>query len=410
MDTKYASYLEKIRSQQQEMVACLIEWCDQNSYSNHIEGLEHMLQMLEKAFGCLNGTVKHIPIPRKRTIDENGRIASILQGKALQIKKRPRAPIQLLLAGHMDTVFPLSSPFQKAIRKGNRISGPGAADMKGGLLVMLKALEALESSPWCKQVGWEVLITPDEETGSCGSEHLYIKAAQKHHAGLLFEPSFSDGLLVSSRKGSKNITAFASGKPAHAGRDFFSGRNALTGLAHWLLNVERLTDKDKGIIVNVGHIEGGGAFNIVPDKAAAKINIRTETLQDAATVDECLRLLAEESCHQTGITLQLHTLAERGPKPLDEGTRQLFSLFQQCGTSLNQSLQWRPSGGVCDGNILASQGLPTLDTLGVVGGGLHTPDEYAEVESLTERACLTALFLLKLASGEFKLPQREITT
>lgn len=407
MDNRYSAYLKAIQSQRKGLIATLTRWCNQNSHSDNPEGLDRMLGMLEESFALLGGSVKRIPIPPRRLVDSKGNATKCAQGAALQIIKRPRAPIRLLLAGHMDTVFPISSPFQKVTAKGARLKGPGVADMKGGLLIMLKALEALECSPWAKQIGWEVLITPDEETGSCGSARLYESAAKKYHAGLIFEPSFPDGYMVSSRKGSSNLVITAKGKSAHAGRDFHAGRNAVTALARLLVNLEQMTDPEKGVTVNIGHIEGGGAFNIVPDHASARVNIRVGLADDAEVVEDCLQMLVEEANTQEGIALKVHTLASRAPKPIDEPTCRLFSLFQECGKTLGTKLRWKPTGGVCDGNILAGCGLPTLDTLGAIGGELHTADEYIETDSLADRSCLTALFLLKLAAGEITLPSRE---
>lgn len=403
MNKKYLSYLKNIRSQKESMVATLIEWSNQNSYTENIDGLHRMEALLEKSFAPLDGTVKQIPTAPSVKRDEKGFNKEHPQGASLQIIKRPKAPIQLLLAGHMDTVFPAGSTFQQAKIDGSRLIGPGTADMKGGLLIMLKALEALEESPWAGQIGWEVLITSDEETGSCGTAHLYEEAAKKHHAGLIFEPSYQDGALVSSRKGSLNFIATAKGMAAHAGRNFYDGRNAVTALAEWLLNVERLGDRSKGITVNVGHIQGGGAFNIVPDFASGKVNIRTDTSADALLIGECLQLLIDEANTQKGIFIEIHKQTSRPPKTIDRETELLFSLYRDCAKELNVQLEWRPSGGVCDGNILAAHGLSTLDSLGAIGGGLHTAEEYVEIDSLTERACLTALFLLKLAAGDIAL-------
>lgn len=407
MNTNYLPYLHKIRLQKAEMTATLIQWSNQSSHSDDVKGLMAMLATLDRAFTGLEGVHAHIQLPPRPLADSKGAISTCPQGCALQIVKRPEAPIQLLFAGHMDTVFPPTISFQKAEVKGPRLNGPGVADMKGGLLIMLKSLEALESSPWSAQIGWKVLITPDEETGSCGSAELYQLAARKYHAGLLFEPSFADGCMVSSRKGSTNICVVAKGKAAHAGRDFATGRNALTALARWLLNVEQLSDSAKGITVNVGQIEGGGAFNIVPDLAQAKVNIRIENPADAVLVKECIQMLTEEANGQEGVSIEVHQLVSRGPKIVDAATDQLFALFQACSHDLGSQLRWRPTGGVCDGNILAESGLPTIDTLGGIGGHLHTSDEYVEIDSLPERACLTALFLLKLGSGEIRLPPKK---
>ena len=121
-------------------------------------------------------------------------------GKALLIRKRPEAPLRLLLCCHTDTVYPSDHPFQKSVRiADNILRGPGVTDAKGGLVVMLLALEAFERSPWSAKLGWEVLINPDEEIGSPGSAPLLIQAAKRNDLGLIFEPSFPDGNLAGAR-------------------------------------------------------------------------------------------------------------------------------------------------------------------------------------------------------------------
>lgn len=404
MNIKYHSYLEKIRNQKDEMVSLLTDWSCQNSYTNNPQGLKKMINLLDNHFKSLGGKSKKLNLKPRLIVDDEGEISQYTQSKALHIIKRSKSPLRVFLGGHMDTVFPPESPFQKAVRHGSRLNGPGVADMKGGLLILYKALEALESSPWADQIGWEILITPDEEVGSSGSEHLYRAAAANNHVGLIFEPSFPDGSLVSSRKGSLGIVATAQGKSAHVGRDFFDGRNAVTALAKWVLGVEQMTDPKKGITVNIGQLKGGNAFNIVPDKAFAKVNIRTDHLEDEKLVVECLNILTEEANAVEGINLKIDILASRSPKTISQGTEHLFSLYRECANTMGVPLSWKPTGGVCDGNILASCGLPTIDTLGAVGGQLHTDQEYIEIDSLTERTCLTTLFLLKLASGELEFP------
>lgn len=404
MDKEYSTHLKLIRNQHKHLLETLINWSNQNSHTDNTAGLKAMHKLLTSAFAVLGGTVTSPSIPPRKIIDKNGLTAQIEQGSALRIVKRPKAPIRLLLAGHMDTVFPAEHPFQKTSIKGSQLRGPGVADMKGGLLIMLKALEVLEQSPWAENIGWEVLITPDEEAGSNGSAALYEAAAKKHHAGLLFEPAFSDGALVSSRKGSSNLYISSHGRSAHAGRDFFSGKNALTPLFKYLLNIEQLTNEAKGITVNIGQVVGGEAFNIVPDAALAKVNVRVDTAEDAAVVSECLQMLLNEINGEEGASLTMHAIVSRPPKLITPETQQLFRCLQECQSILGGCLEWRPSGGVCDGNILSACGLPTLDTLGAVGGNLHTADEYINIDSLVDRASLTALFLLKLASGEATLP------
>jgi glutamate carboxypeptidase len=302
----------------------------------------------------------------------------------------------------MDTVFSPTSSFQKTKKIDKyTMQGPGITDMKGGLLVMLAALKALEQTPWARKIGWEVLINPDEEVGSTGSEHLFVQAAKRCHYGLIFEPAFPDGTVVSQRKGSANMAIVVRGRAAHAGRDFYAGRNAIAALSRFIVEAEKLCSQERGVTVNIGRIEGGGPVNIVPDLAIGHFNIRVDTSNELTRVKEKLEALAVKEGKAEGISLTLHTLAERCPKPFDEPTQTLFQKVRRCAGELDMDFSWKPSGGVCDGNILSSVGLPTIDTLGVIGGNIHTQEEYIHLDSLTERACLTALFLMKFAAEDF---------
>jgi len=228
----YHSQIQWINDHEDSVRHLLCEWVDINSGSNNLDGLERMLQALKTAFASVGGDIEEIALKPAPLIDSLGNIYEQKLGKALRIRKRSDAPIQILLAGHMDTVYPASSPFQKAeMLDTNTLRGPGCTDMKGGLLILLKALEIFESLPSCNNLGWEVLITPDEELGSPSSEQLYIESAKHVQAALIFEPSFSDGALVSARKGSFNFTVIARGKSAHAGRDFSSTAARINRLA-----------------------------------------------------------------------------------------------------------------------------------------------------------------------------------
>lgn len=401
---RYLQHLDWIGSQQQQMVTLLELWASINSGTDNLDGLSRMLAALEKEFLHLGGVMQAIPLPSRIKIDAKGQAVEESNGNAFLITKHPEAPLHVLLGGHMDTVYPVNSAFQDVTHLDmNTMRGPGVADMKGGIVVLLKALEALERSPFAGKVGWEVLITPDEEVGSQGSEALWVDCAQRHQLALLFEPAFSDGALVSARKGSANFTVVAKGKAAHAGRDFHSGRNAISAIVRFIVEAEKLISKEKGITVNIGHIEGGGPVNIVPDLAICRFNVRIMQAEDLDVVRERLYHIIAKGHEYEGLSLVLYENASRLPKPFDTPHQKLFQAMQTCAADLDLTLQERPSGGVCDGNILASQGVPTLDTMGVVGGNIHTPDEYVLLNSLTERASLAAYFLMKVGNEEIDL-------
>lgn len=391
--------LQWIENQYDTMKCILEKWVRINSWSENTSGLDLMLQTLSEDLDVLSpNNKKVIPLPPRTLVSKEGKAIQVSLGKALSLSKRPEAPFQVLLAGHMDTVYPPSNPFQFIDKSDDtHWRGPGVADMKGGLVIMLKALEAFEKSPLSHKLGWEVLITPDEEIGSTGSHDIYIEAAKRHRVGLVFEPSFADGALVSWRKGSTNLTLVVRGQSAHAGRDFHKGRSAIYAIASIIQEVSKLNDPSKGITVNIGHIEGGGPVNIVPDLAICRINIRSNTREEMASTKKNLQDIVKRPLE--GIEIELSEDYARIPKPFDTKTEKLFSLVKECADSLNISFQLRESGGVCDGNILSEAGLPTFDSAGVVGGHLHTDKEYMYLPSLVERTKLVYLLLESLASG-----------
>lgn len=386
----------------EELVKCLASWVAINSSSDNLPGLSLMLKTLESSFLSLEGTIEKIPLAPHEIVSSSGTLAVIPHGQALRIVKRPQAKLRVFLGGHMDTVYSLSHPFQSISIENNEIMrGPGVADMKGGLLIMLTALQVLEKHPAAENIGWEVLINPDEEIGSIGSEHLFREAAKRCHLGLIFEPSFADGAIVSSRKGSINFSITARGTAAHAGRDFDKGRNAILALAQYIVEACKLSDGQKGISINPGYISGGGPINIVPDLAICRFNARAIDTHDFEQIKNELEHLTE-SFKRDGVDLSFHLENVRGPKLFDERSRKLLDSINSCAKEEGYTLFHRPSGGVCDGNLLAEEGLPVIDTLGAIGGEIHTSNEYILIDSLVQRSRLVALFLIKLAQKKVK--------
>lgn len=397
--------LEISKAEGERLVNILQIWSAINSHSSNLTGLEKMLLTLDTAFTPLKGKSVRIKLPESQTFDVKGNRVSRRVGEALQIKMRPEAPFQILLAGHMDTVFDPQNLFQTATSTTEgRLQGPGVADMKGGILIMLTALTLFERLSFANNIGWQVLLTPDEEIGSQSSEALYREAAKQANIGLIFEPAFPDGNLVSARKGSANFLVVAKGRAAHAGRDFHLGRNAIVAMSHFIVLAHELNSRYHGATLNIGKIEGGEAANIVPELASCQINIRANSSLELDQISEELQHLVKKAIlafphAENGITLTAYPLSRREPKPFDQASQSLFENVKQCGEALALDINWRESGGVCDGNILSEEGLPTVDTLGAVGGNLHTSNEYIETKSLKERAQLTTLLLSLYALG-----------
>jgi glutamate carboxypeptidase len=327
-------------------------------------------------------------------------LRDVEHGFNLHLKVRPQAPVQLLFTGHMDTVYGADHPFQDMVwREAGVLNGPGVADMKGGLAVMLAALAAVERSPAAGRLGYEVVINSDEEVGSPGSAPLLAAAARGKRAALTYEPAaLPDGTLAGARPGSGNFSIFVQGRSAHAGRNPEDGRNALLAAADLALRLAAA--KRPGLSVNPARIDGGGPNNVVPDRAVLRVNMRPATAEDQALAQAALDAAIAAVAADHDVAIHLHGGFARPPKPIDPAAERLFELVRRCGEDLGQPISWRASGGVCDGNNIAACGVPVVDTMGVRGGAIHSTEEYLIVDSLVERAQLSALTILRLVEGE----------
>ncbi|NRA88698.1 MAG: M20/M25/M40 family metallo-hydrolase, partial [Rhizobiales bacterium] len=229
-----------------------------------------------------------------------------------------------------------------------------------------------------------------------------IERAKYHDVGLIFEPSLPDGTLVGARKGSGNFTIRVKGKASHAGRDIQSGRNALVQLMKILTEVEALHGARHDLTVNIAHVNGGGALNMVPEHALGRFNCRLATVDDAVWVQDKLNEIVNRYNADEGYEVDLFGGITRNPKPATDANLNLQEFIKQTGSMLGLNVAFKHTGGVCDGNNLMQSGLPNVDTLGVRGGNIHSSDEYMVVESLAERAKFVALILMRMASDEFK--------
>lgn len=392
-----------IAGQRDVLCAQTIALANTNSGSFNAAGVNAVREQLAEFFADLGGVVEVIPVEPWQSLGDDGELQQRPLGDALRIRKRPDAPLQLFLCGHMDTVFAVDHHFQTVRQQDeDHLNGPGVADLKGGLVVMRTALMALEQSPLAERVGWEVLLNPDEEIGSQSSMPLILEAAKRSDVGLIYEPSFPDGNYAGQRKGSGNFAFRATGRAAHAGREHHLGRNAIRALADAIVMLDDLNGQRAGVTFNPGFIQGGGAVNVVPDTAMARFNVRMEHADDMAWCEQEIRNIVQRISARDGISLELHGGFTRPPKTLSPANERLFDLAVDCGRDLGLSLQHLPTGGCCDGNNLAAAGVPNIDTLGVHGGAIHSDQEWMRISSLVERAQLSAKLLLRLAAGRWQ--------
>ena len=385
------------RIEHDPMLAQVQDWAAVNSGSGNLAGLAITAGLLADGFAALPGDIELIaPAPVER-VRADGVIETVEHGRHLVLTVRPTAPTQLLFTGHMDTVFASDHSFQEQKWLADGVlNGPGVADMKGGIAVMLSALSAAEHAPGFSNVGYQVMINSDEEVGSPSSAPLIAQLAKSKLAALTYEPALPDGTLAGARAGSGNFSIIITGKSAHAGRNPDDGRNALLAAADLALRLKKLTRE--GLSVNPARIEGGSPNNVVPDHAVLRVNLRPHSpdLEIFAHAEIKNLVTAIEQEHQ--VSAHLHGGFGRAPKPIDAGAQKLFDLVKQCGADLGLDVNWRSTGGVCDGNNIAACGVPVVDTMGVRGGSIHSTDEFLITESLVERARLSALTILRIAA------------
>lgn len=385
------------RTAAEPMLEQVLRWSAINSGSGNFAGLEKMAGVLADPFAALPGELRLLDADPSTTVAADGAVLPQQYGRHLHLRVRPDAPLQLLLTGHMDTVYPADHPFQETRWLDEAmLNGPGVADMKGGLAVMLSALKAFETSGLASRVGYAVLINSDEEVGSLGSAALIAAAAQGKRAALTYEPSaLPDGTLAGSRPGSGNFSFLIRGRSAHAGRNPEDGRNAIVAASELALRLSM--SKTPGLSINPAKIDGGSPNNVVPDLAVLRVNMRPRTGDDQEIAQRLIAKAVEETATQHQVYIEVHGGFGRPPKPMTGEAEMLFQIVRKAGADLGQSICWGPSGGVCDGNNIAACGVPVVDTMGVRGGKIHSEEEYLIVDSLKERAALSALTIARLA-------------
>lgn len=306
---------------------------------------------------------------------------------------RPGMP-SVLIAGHLDTVHDPEGPFRELsiAPDGRTATGPGCVDMKGGLVIAVAALEALtEAGINCS---WSFFLNADEETGTYHSQRALREASRTHDFGLAIEPALAGGELAIERVGSGQFLVEVHGKAAHVGRAFTEGISAVTKLGEILVEIGKMPRPERGMVANVGPLVGGKAANAVPDYASGFGNVRFPDEACSQELGAMLDALATPGESLPKVRIQRSF--NRPAKPEIPATRALAERARGVAEDLGQKLPFAKTGGVCDGNIMQHEGLPTIDTLGVRGGGLHTPDEWIELSSLVERCQLLAVLVMRL--------------
>jgi len=386
------------------MVADLIELCNQNSGSHNLPGLIRVADWLCEWAELLPGTLQRIDLPPCELISDAGEAISVETGPALRWDFKPEAARRVLLMIHYDTVFDATHEFQQCQQLSpTLLRGPGVADAKGGIVVLRFALQALLKFGLAPDLGWTVLLNPDEEVGSHSSLALMQELAPQFDFGLLFEPALPTGEMISERKGSGTFSVLVGGQAAHAGRYFHRGRNAVAEISRMVAAIDGLNGQREETTINVGYISGGGPVNVVADQAIARINVRVADSESATWFIQQLQTLASQTAGREGFTCQVHGGFTSPPKRINAAQQALMQAVNASAVRLNlPAITWQYTGGVCDGNKLAAAGLPNIDTLGPRGDGLHSGQECVQLDSLAEKAKLLVEILCRFADGDFE--------
>lgn len=391
---------ERVSDLEDAMQSRTFDWAKINTGSWNRVGLDALAPSLGDAFSALDAKIELIETDPFETVGKSGQIETFETGPVIRISARKNAPHQIVMSGHYDTVFPANTFTEITDLGDGKFNGPGLADMKGGLSIMLAALQAFEQGTLSDQLGYQIVVTPDEETGNFASAPFLTEAAKSGALiGMTYEPCMDTGAMSGGRKGSAVFDIVLHGRSAHAGRAKEDGRSAIEAAAELVLGLERLNRARDGVTFNVGSIDGGSAVNIVPDLAVIRFGARAPDADAAAWATEQVQALLQAAIARDGISGHVHGGFYRPPKPRNEAQQKLFDAVAETGKAIGLELEFVDTGGVCEGNNIFAAGVPNVDTLGVMGGRIHSDEEYVIMSSFVERAQLSALLLNRIADG-----------
>ncbi|MBJ3814415.1 M20 family metallopeptidase [Shimwellia pseudoproteus] len=302
----------------------------------------------------------------------------------LATNKPAASQYDVLLVGHLDTVFPEGTVAQRPFSQDEtRAYGPGVSDMKSGLLNILWAIRGLAAEHQ-QRLSIAVAMNPDEETGSVHSHQWIGELAKQSRVVLVCEAARADGSLVKARKGMAGYRLNFTGVAAHAGNEPEKGRSAITALANAILSINALAKPGLGTTLNLGGVKGGDAANVVAAHASAELDIRFWDNDEYHRVNSQLHTLCEQG-FLAGVTTTLTPLTHKPAMAASQDTEKLIALVEQAGEQEGVPISWQAVGGGSDANHTAALGIPTLDGFGPIGAGFHSPAEYLETASIEPR-------------------------
>ncbi|WP_394156558.1 M20 family metallopeptidase [Vibrio campbellii] len=348
------------------------------------DGIEFIASQFEEKYQAMSGwSLKRIDCGRA--------------GIGLEVRNKPEAAhIDVMLIGHMDTVFPVgTAELRPMSQDAEKAYGPGVSDMKSGLLNIVYAMRNLDQAVLDK-LSIAICMNPDEETGSLDSVDWIQSVAKNAKNVLVAEAARADGGLVKARKGMARYKMIFNGVAAHAGNEPENGRSAITEMANWILAVNAMTNFESGTTLNVGIVSGGNGANIVPEHAEAIVDVRFWSNEEYDDVDSKLNGMLETP-FVDGVSIELVREAYKPSMVPSAQTESLMTLVEEAASELAIDINWKEVGGGSDANNTAILGVPTLDGLGPIGAGFHSDQEYLLLESIEPRIKMLMRVLEKIA-------------
>ncbi|MEM9952326.1 MAG: M20 family metallopeptidase [Chloroflexota bacterium] len=363
-------------TKQQTMIDLLTELVEIESPSKDKSAVDKMSQRVATLFDNAGASVE---------IHARDEVGDIVLGKwNAEADGKP-----ILILSHMDTVWDVGAVAERPVRieDDGRMYGPGAVDMKGGIVIALTAIQGLiERDELPDRPIW-YLATSDEEIGSKHSKSLIEELAQQSALVLVTEPPTGDGSLKTWRKGTASYTLNITGKSAHAGNEPEQGINAIIEFAQQAMELNQLNDLKYGTSVSVTVVNGGGATNVIPDSVTARLDVRAMSVQ---AYEKVHKQLMDRMPFMPGAQVEMVRNHYRPPMKRDG---EVFTKAQQIAKTAGITIREDGAGGGSDGNFTAALGIPTLDGMGAEGAGLHAPHEHILISSLAKKSALMAAII-----------------
>ncbi|MGD8962895.1 MAG: M20 family metallopeptidase [Desulfobacterales bacterium] len=381
---------DMIASRYDQFVSDLETVVNIDSGSHYTEGLNQVAGFFQERFDRIRWkTTRHA--------FDDGKVP------CLEVSNRPLdgddAALDLLFIGHMDTVFKEGTTARRLFSKDDkRAYGPGVCDMKGGLVTMLHVAEVLQQTGTADNIAIAMAFNSDEEIGSRVSRPWYESLAKRSRCVFVFEPWRATGERLLHRKGGGVFYVTCHGRAAHAGVAPDDGANAVIELAHQILAIKELARDERGTTVNVTVVSGGTAANVIPDMAKASVDVRIAELEEAQRIEDDFNALSH-NIQTPDVRVEVAGGINRMPMVPSEKTIQLWEQIKTIGEAIGIDMKLTSTGGCSDGNFTASLGIPTIDAMGIRGGGAHGLDEYVELDSIVPNVHLMCEIVKGFAEG-----------